>query len=200
MAFIECNLKVLMASRDLNIKKVSEKASLSRTTVSNLANNHSDGVHFETLIHLCNILDCQPGDLFTYHNINVDINNDYIKGEINANDLYKDFKSSQNSLSTSNRLELHLMIDIDYEDIEHNIELPVTLVGYYKSEGEFYHEVNFDKQFNKKLKSLKFPHSVEKYLIDQITDFIIEEVSEVTEYDIGYGPVHVHFDFSNINS
>lgn len=66
MSLIHCNLRVLMAERGLNIQKVKDQTTLSRTTISNLYNNIGSGIQFGTLRELCELLKCQPGDLFTY--------------------------------------------------------------------------------------------------------------------------------------
>ncbi|WP_449623197.1 helix-turn-helix domain-containing protein, partial [Robertmurraya sp. Marseille-Q9965] len=49
MGIIHCNLRVLMAEKNLNIQKVKDNTSFSRTTISNLYNNYGSGVHYDTL-------------------------------------------------------------------------------------------------------------------------------------------------------
>lgn len=66
MGLIHCNLRVLMAERGLNIQNVKDKTTLSRTTISNLFNNLGAGIQYGTMVELCELLKCQPGDLFTY--------------------------------------------------------------------------------------------------------------------------------------
>lgn len=66
MSKIECNLRVLMAERKLNIQNLKDLTTLSRTTISNLFNNNAVGVRYETLVQLCDALNCTPGDLFSY--------------------------------------------------------------------------------------------------------------------------------------
>lgn len=55
-----------MAERELNIQNVKDQTTLSRTTISNLVNNYSKGIQFDTLAQLCTLLNCTPGDLFSY--------------------------------------------------------------------------------------------------------------------------------------
>ncbi|MCC2249101.1 helix-turn-helix transcriptional regulator [Virgibacillus sp. AGTR] len=66
MSSVHCNLRVLMAERQLNIQQIKDKTTLSRTTISNLYNNKGAGVRFSTISQLCKLLNCQPGDLFRY--------------------------------------------------------------------------------------------------------------------------------------
>ncbi|WP_180552671.1 helix-turn-helix domain-containing protein, partial [Staphylococcus haemolyticus] len=57
------NLKVKMAEFNYSIKDVHEKTKLSRTTISNLYNNYSDGIKIDTLEKLCDLFNCTPNDL-----------------------------------------------------------------------------------------------------------------------------------------
>jgi putative transcriptional regulator len=47
-----------MAVKRLNIKILHEKTGLSRTTISQLFNEHARGIEFSTLAKLCDALDC----------------------------------------------------------------------------------------------------------------------------------------------
>jgi len=62
---IKCNLKILLAKRNLKITKVSNDTGISRTTLTSLASNYAKGIHFDTLENLCNYLKISPNDLFT---------------------------------------------------------------------------------------------------------------------------------------
>lgn len=63
---IKCNLPVLLAERGLKITKVSNDTGISRTTLTALNNNYSQGIQFDTLNKLCNYLKISPGELFLY--------------------------------------------------------------------------------------------------------------------------------------
>lgn len=63
---IFCNLRVLMAERNVNIREVSEETGLSRTTISNLMNNQVGGIQYKTLIKLCEFLDCDVDDIIKF--------------------------------------------------------------------------------------------------------------------------------------
>ena len=57
------NLRVLMAKHKMNIKDVHEKTGLSRTTISKLYNEESTTIAFETIGKLCELFNCDVGDL-----------------------------------------------------------------------------------------------------------------------------------------
>ena len=63
---LKCNLAVLLAERNLKITKVSRDTGISRTTLTSLANNYSQGIQFETLDTLCAYLKITPADFFCY--------------------------------------------------------------------------------------------------------------------------------------
>lgn len=60
---IKNNLRVLMAKNKLNIKDVHEATGLSRTTISKLYNEESTQIGLETIAKLCELLNCEVGDL-----------------------------------------------------------------------------------------------------------------------------------------
>lgn len=63
---IKCNLPVLLAERGLKITKLSNDTGISRTTLTSLSNNYSQGIQFDTLNKICNYLKITPGELFLY--------------------------------------------------------------------------------------------------------------------------------------
>ena len=70
---LKCNLAVLLAERNLKITKVSNDTGISRTTLTSLANNYSQGIQFDTLDTLCSYLRVKPFQFFSFlpYNINV---------------------------------------------------------------------------------------------------------------------------------
>ncbi|WP_204170307.1 MULTISPECIES: helix-turn-helix domain-containing protein [Mammaliicoccus] len=68
---ITSNLRVKMAESGYTIKDVHNKTKLSRTTISNLYNDYSDGIKFDTLAKLCELFNCTPNDLILITDINV---------------------------------------------------------------------------------------------------------------------------------
>ena len=70
---IRCNLSVLMAERNLKITKVSKDTGISRTTLTSLANNYSQGIQFETFNTLCMYFNVNPKELFSFIPIDIEI-------------------------------------------------------------------------------------------------------------------------------
>lgn len=65
---IKINLRVLMAIHKVNMKDIHEATGISRTTISNLYNENSKGIQFDTLDKLCNFFNCDVGELLTASN------------------------------------------------------------------------------------------------------------------------------------
>ena len=60
---IKCYLSRMLGEKRITIREVHEKTGLSRNTISNLYNEKSKMVDFDTLEKICRFLDCQVGDL-----------------------------------------------------------------------------------------------------------------------------------------
>lgn len=69
---VRCNLSVLLAEQNIKITKVSNDTGISRTTLTSLSNNYSQGIQFDTLNTLCTYLNVKPDELIAY--IPIDIN------------------------------------------------------------------------------------------------------------------------------
>lgn len=63
---IEMNLDVLMAKRKISLKELSERVGITEANLSILKNNKAKAIRFSTLEALCEVLECQPGDLMVY--------------------------------------------------------------------------------------------------------------------------------------
>lgn len=61
-----CNLNKLMAERNLKITKIAKDTGISRTTLTSLANNYSQGIQFDTLNSLCMYLNVNINEFFEY--------------------------------------------------------------------------------------------------------------------------------------
>lgn len=61
---ITCKLNTILAEKGLKITKVSKDTGISRTTLTALTQNHSQGIQLDTLDTLCNYLNITPSDLF----------------------------------------------------------------------------------------------------------------------------------------
>lgn len=60
------NLDVMMAKRKISLKELAEKVGVTNSNLSILKNNKAKAIRFSTLEALCEVLDCQPGDLLEY--------------------------------------------------------------------------------------------------------------------------------------
>lgn len=62
------NLDVMMAKRKISLNELSEKVNITPANLSILKTGKAKAIRFSTLETLCNVLDCQPGDLLEYRN------------------------------------------------------------------------------------------------------------------------------------
>lgn len=60
---IVVNLDVMLAKRKMKLKELSEAVGLSMTNLSLLKTGKARGIRFNTLSAICQVLDCQPGDI-----------------------------------------------------------------------------------------------------------------------------------------
>ena len=60
------NLDVMLAKRKMSMTELSEKVGVTMANLSILKNGHAKAVRFGTLEKLCQVLDCQPGDILAF--------------------------------------------------------------------------------------------------------------------------------------
>ncbi|QUG41671.1 helix-turn-helix transcriptional regulator [Psychrobacillus sp. INOP01] len=60
------NLDVMLAKRKMSVTELSEKLGITMANVSILKNVKAKAVKFSTLEKICEVLDCQPGDILEY--------------------------------------------------------------------------------------------------------------------------------------
>lgn len=68
---IHCNLSVLLAERRLKISRVAADTGISRTTLTALAYNNSQGIQMNTLNTLCIYLNITPDQLLSFAPVDV---------------------------------------------------------------------------------------------------------------------------------
>jgi len=68
---ISIHLDKLLADRGMTLTELSERVGVSMVNLSILKNGHARAIRFSTLTRLCEVLDCQPGDLLSYDNAGV---------------------------------------------------------------------------------------------------------------------------------
>lgn len=60
---IEVNLDRLLEQRGMTLTELSHRVGVSIVNLSILKNGRAKAIRFSTLSRLCEVLDCQPGDL-----------------------------------------------------------------------------------------------------------------------------------------
>lgn len=60
------NLDVMMAKRKMSSTELSSRVGITMANLSILKNNKAKAVRFSTLEILCEVLECQPGDILEY--------------------------------------------------------------------------------------------------------------------------------------
>lgn len=63
---IVVNLDVMMAKRKMSLTELSERVGITMANLSILKTGKAKAVRLETLEAICNILDCQPGDILEF--------------------------------------------------------------------------------------------------------------------------------------
>ena len=56
----------VMADRKMSLNELSEKVGVANVNLSKLKNGHVSAIRFSTLEAICNVLNCQPGDILEY--------------------------------------------------------------------------------------------------------------------------------------
>lgn len=128
---VRCNLSILLAERNLKISKVSSETGISRTTLTSLANNYSQGIQFDTINTLCNYLRITPEQLISYIPVDIKVNSVHLNDdnlEINL-EVTKYTRSTECSLTGtcyttfSNGVLADLDIHIDLWDEDGNDDI-----------------------------------------------------------------------------
>ena len=60
------NIDVMLAKRKMSVTELAEKVGITLTNISILKTGKAKAVKFTTLAKICEVLDCQPGDIFEY--------------------------------------------------------------------------------------------------------------------------------------
>jgi putative transcriptional regulator len=59
-------LDIMLAKRKMRSKELAERIGITEVNVSLLKSGRVKGVRFETLAKICEVLECQPADLFEF--------------------------------------------------------------------------------------------------------------------------------------
>ena len=63
---IQVNLDVMMAKRKISLNELARRMDISLANLSILKNNKCKAIRFSTLSSLCEILNCEAGDILVY--------------------------------------------------------------------------------------------------------------------------------------
>lgn len=63
---ITVHLDRMMAERKISLKDLAEEVGITNANLSKLKTGKVSAVRFSTLEAICEVLDCQPGDLLEY--------------------------------------------------------------------------------------------------------------------------------------
>ena len=59
-------IDVMLAKRKMSVTELTERVGLTMANVSLLKNGKVKAIKFSTLEKICEVLDCQPGDILEY--------------------------------------------------------------------------------------------------------------------------------------
>jgi putative transcriptional regulator len=60
------NLDVMLAKRKMRLNELSERVGITQSNLSILKQGKAKAIKLSTLNTLCDVLDCQPGDILEY--------------------------------------------------------------------------------------------------------------------------------------
>ena len=63
---IRINLDVMLARRKMSVTELSNRVGITMANISILKNGRARAIRFETLERICQVLDCQPGEILEY--------------------------------------------------------------------------------------------------------------------------------------
>lgn len=61
------NLDVMLAKRKMSVTELSERVGVTIANISILKNGKAKAVRFSTLNAICEVLECQPGDILEHN-------------------------------------------------------------------------------------------------------------------------------------
>ena len=66
MGHLVFNIDVMLAKRKMKVSELADKVGITLANISILKNGKAKAVRLETLDKICQVLDCQPGDILEY--------------------------------------------------------------------------------------------------------------------------------------
>ncbi len=65
------NLDVMLARRKMSLTELSEQVGITMSNLSILKKGKARAIRFTTLESICSVLDCQPGDILEYSEVDL---------------------------------------------------------------------------------------------------------------------------------
>lgn len=65
MPQVVCHLDTLLQQRGMTLTELSERVGVTTVNLSILKNNRAKAIRYSTLIAICEVLECTPGELLT---------------------------------------------------------------------------------------------------------------------------------------
>jgi len=65
------NLDVMLARRKMSLTELSERVGITMSNLSILKTGKAKAIRLETLEAICNVLDCQPGDILEFRSASI---------------------------------------------------------------------------------------------------------------------------------
>ena len=62
----------MMADRKISLNELAEKVGIANVNLSNIKTGKVSAIRFSTLDRICDVLDCQPGDILEYKRAEVE--------------------------------------------------------------------------------------------------------------------------------
>ena len=66
MGHIVLRLDRVMADRNMSLNELSERVGVANVNLSKMKNGRISAIRFSTLAAICEVLQCQPGDILEY--------------------------------------------------------------------------------------------------------------------------------------
>ena len=66
------NIDVMLAKRKMSVSELADRVGITLANMSILKTGKAKAVKVSTMAKLCEVLDCQPGDLFEYRKLSDD--------------------------------------------------------------------------------------------------------------------------------
>lgn len=65
MPEVVCHLDTLLEQRGMTLTELSDRVGVTTVNLSILKNNRAKAIRYSTLIAICEVLECTPGELLT---------------------------------------------------------------------------------------------------------------------------------------